>query len=316
MYKLRLLYPVHTIENELLLPQGAVLSSSTINTLLSSRKSVSHKKFSLLQHGTVKKDIRAFLGQPPYSAIFSEKGKISALLELMKEARFPRQFLQSMDYFYQKDFYTYTHILMVFALSVLLAKDLISDRKKLIQQISVGPTHDIGKACVPLHILKKTTPLTRNERDILRQHSVTGYVLLCHYLHDKQSLAAKVARDHHERRDGSGYLRGIHLNNRMIEVIAACDVYDALISTRPYRSGSYDNRTALEEITRMAEENKIGWDVVKALVAHYRKEKTHYSKIRISKLKRGVPPSGNLYGITAEDLASLPGSIRTKKSKN
>jgi HD-GYP domain-containing protein (c-di-GMP phosphodiesterase class II) len=308
MTELSLLCPVHTIDNELLLPKGAVLSSSTMDTLLSSRKGVSPRKLSLLQHGTVKKDIRDLLGQPPYSVIFPDKGKISALLELMKEARFPPQFLQSTDYFYQNDFYTYRHILMVFALSVLIAGDLISDRKKLIQQISVGPTHDIGKVCIPLHILKKTTPLSRNEREILRQHSAAGYVLLSHYLHDKQSLAAKVARDHHERRDASGYLRGIHLNNSMIEVIAACDVYDALISARPYRSGSYDNRTALEEITRMAEESRISWNIVKALVAHYRKEKSHYSMIRISKVKRGTSPAGNLYGMTEEDLNSAAGT--------
>ncbi len=303
MNTLRLLSPVHTIDNALLLPRGSVLSSSTITALVASQKLTTQKQLSLLHHGTVKKDIRNFLEQPPYNIIFSEKVAIADLFELMKAVRFPLSFLQSLDYFYEYDFNTYNHILMVFALSVLLAKDLIRDRRELVQEISAGPTHDIGKVCVPLHILKKTTPLTRSERAILKQHSVAGYVLLCYYLRDKQSLAAKVARDHHERGDASGYPRGIHLKNRMIEIIAACDVYDALISPRPYRRRSYDNRTALEEITRMAERNKIGWSVVKALVAHYRREKTHYSKIRISKAKRGVPPPGNLYGITANEKA-------------
>jgi HD-GYP domain-containing protein (c-di-GMP phosphodiesterase class II) len=301
MNMLRLQSPVYTIDNELLLPQGTVLSSSTIDILVSSGKIVSQKKFSLLRHGTVKKDIRHFLGRPPYDIIFSGKGKITALFDLMSKVQLPRPLLRSLDYFHQNDFDTYRHTLMVFALSILLAKDLIQDHKKLIQEISTGPTHDFGKVCVPLPILKKNIPLTRNELGILRHHSAAGYVLLCHYLHDTQSLAARIARDHHERRDASGYPRGIHLNDRMVEIIATCDVYDALVSPRPYRLRSYDNRTALEEITRMAERNEIGWSVVKALVSHYRKAKIHFGETRISKEKRGIPPPGNLHGIIADE---------------
>jgi len=298
---LRLLHPVHTIDNELLLTKGTVLSSATMNFLVSARKIIRRKKYSLLHHGTVKKDICRFLSQPPYDVIFAGEERTTDLLELMQKVHFTPPLLQSLDYFYQNDINTYGHILMVFSLSVILAKDLIPDRKKRLQEISTGPTHDIGKVCVHLHILKKTTPLTRKERDILENHSAAGYVLLCHYSHATWNLAARVARDHHERRNASGYPRGIHLKDHMVEIIAACDVYDALISPRPYRRGSYDNRTALEEITGMAERKEIGWNVVKALVAHNRKTKIHYSETRISTIKRGTPPPGNLHGITTEE---------------
>jgi len=50
----------------------------------------------------------------------------------------------------------------------------------------------------------------------------------------------------------------------------------------------------------MAEQNKIGWDVVKALITHNRKSKPHYREITISADKRGTPPSYNVYGILAE----------------
>ena len=209
--------------------------------------------------------------------------------------------LQSLDYFKQHDFYTYAHILMVFALSTLLAKDLIPDYQECIQLSATGPTHDIGKICVPLDILKKTTPLTKTERSFIEHHAVAGYVLLSYYYKDIQHLACKVAFDHHERRDGSGYPRGILLKDPLVEIIAVSDIYDALIKPRPYRSTAYDNRAALEEITTMAEQNKIGWDVVKALIAHNRKSKPHYREIKISAEKRGTPPSDNVYGIIAEE---------------
>ncbi len=51
----------------------------------------------------------------------------------------------------------------------------------------------------------------------------------------------------------------------------------------------------------MAERNKIGWEVVRALIAHNRKNKPHYSDVSVSFEKRGGPPPGNVYGITEEE---------------
>jgi HD-GYP domain-containing protein (c-di-GMP phosphodiesterase class II) len=190
---------------------------------------------------------------------------------------------------------------MVFAFYTLLAKELIPDYQEQIQLSATGPTHDIGKICVPLHILKKTTPLTKTERGFLEHHAAAGYALLSYYYKDTQQLACKVALDHHERRDGSGYPRGMLLKDPMVEIMAVSDVYDALIRPRPYRPSAYDNRTALEEITEMAEQSKIGWDVVKVLIAHNRKSNPAYREMTVSAEKRGTPPSYNAYGIIAEE---------------
>jgi hypothetical protein len=51
----------------------------------------------------------------------------------------------------------------------------------------------------------------------------------------------------------------------------------------------------------MAEQKKIEWNVVKALIAHNRKSKANYREITISHEKRGTPPSYNVYGIIAEE---------------
>ncbi len=207
--------------------------------------------------------------------------------------------LQSLDYFKHHDYYTYRHILNVFALATLLAEAMVSNFQELVEEITSGPVHDIGKICVPLHILKKSDPLSQTEMNALVHHTTAGHVLLCYYLQDTQNLCAMVARDHHERKNGSGYPRGIFLMDRMVEIISVSDVYDALISPRPYRPLAYDNRTALEEITRMAERKEIGWEVVKTLVAFNRNDKTHYTECRVSGEKRGTPPPGNVYGVMA-----------------
>jgi hypothetical protein len=89
----------------------------------------------------------------------------------------------------------------------------------------------------------------------------------------------------------------------MVEIVVVSDVYDALIVPRPYRPTPYDNRAALEEITEQAKQGKIGWEVVQALVAYNRKDKSYYRDCAVSLEKRGVPPVDNLYGILAPEDA-------------
>ena len=298
---MKLRYPVHDIDNRLLLPAGTELSEDVLEDLISSNQFKSFQTLSLLEHGSVRGDIIKFLRQPPYQLIFPEKEDIDKLLKQMEKVQFELPFLRSLDYFKKHDFTTYSHLLNVFALSTLLAGDLIPDYDERIREAAAGPAHDFGKLTVPLKILKKTGPLTRSEREILDHHTIAGYVLLSYYKKDPHSLSGRVARDHHERNDGSGYPRGIDLDDRMVEIVAVSDVYDALVSLRPYRPISYDKRSALEEIVGLAEQNKVSWDVVKALVAHSRTDKPYYQEVEIPLEKRGAPPPGNVYGIIAEE---------------
>jgi HD-GYP domain-containing protein (c-di-GMP phosphodiesterase class II) len=284
-----------------LFPPGSFLTKETLEALLHSHRASSYQTHPLLLYGSVKEDCLDFLSNPPYETIFSDKKQIHDILKILETVHLSIPVLQSLDYFKQYDFHTYVHILMVFVLSTLLAKDLIPDYQECIRLSATGPPHDIGKICVPLHILKKATPLTKTERGFIEHHTAAGYVLLNYYHKGIQPLACGVALDHHERRDGSGYPRGIALKDPLVEIIAVSDVYDALIRPRPYRPTAYDNRAALEEITKMAEQKKIGWEVVKVLIAHNRRSKAHYGEITISAEKRGSPPSDNVYGIIADE---------------
>ena len=301
MLRLTLQHPIRTLDDQLLFPPGTLLTKGALDAVIHSHRAYSYQTYPLLLYGSVKEDCLNFLSSPPYETIFSDKKQINDILKILEAVHLSIPVLQSLDYFKQNDFRTYAHILMVFVLSTLLAKDLLPDYQDCIRLSATGPTHDIGKICVPLHILKKKTPLTKSERGFIEHHTAAGYVLLSYYYKDIQPLACEVGLDHHERRDGSGYPRGIPLKDPLVEIIAVSDIYDALIKPRPYRSTPYDNRTALEEITKMAEQKKIGWDVVKALIAHNRKSKPHYGEITISAEKRGTPPSYNVYGIIAEE---------------
>jgi HD-GYP domain-containing protein (c-di-GMP phosphodiesterase class II) len=298
---LTLHYPVHTLDGEEILPSGTILSDTTLEEVAARGKKVLSPPLLAMEFSTVRRDLLALTGRGVYRTIFGDEAEYRGLIRLLEMTRLPLPVLESIEFYKRNDPYTYHHILLVFALSSHLARNLLDGFDEILQEAAAGPFHDFGKICIPLEILTKKTALRKSERKALEHHTLAGFILLSYYLKDSGNLAAVVARDHHERLDGSGYPRGILLSSRLVEIVAACDVYDALISPRPYRVSIYDNRTALEGITAMAEEGKIGWDVVQVLVSHHRKGKPRPEECKVSVEKRGKPPEGNLYGIVLPD---------------
>jgi len=125
--------------------------------------------------------------------------------------------------------------------------------------------HDVGKSAVPDAILAKPGPLDEREWEFVRQHTLVGERIL----RAAPALAsvAKLVRSSHERYDGTGYpdrLAGesIPLGAR---IVAACDAWDAKITTRPYRK-ALSHREALEEMRRCSG-TQFDPDVVEALCA-------------------------------------------------
>lgn len=306
MEKLILPHDVVTLTGKLLLPAGARLDAATMAGLARRRSGPACFSRPFAALAGLQRDLRDFLAARPYDTIFSDPRENAEILRLMGQVQLLQPVLDSLDYFREKDFHTYRHCLMVFALSTLLARHLYPDDQRSLLGALAGPSHDLGKICVSPAILQKRTPLTRDEASILRNHALAGYLLLVYYTGDGDHLVAKVARDHHERHDGSGYPRGTNGFDEMVEIVILSDIYDALISPRPYRPVSFDNRSALEELTRMAAEGQIGWLALKALVAFNRSSRPDYLHCDVSLEQRGLPPVDNVYGLRAAE-ADEPG---------
>ena len=111
--------------------------------------------------------------------------------------------------------------------------------------------HDIGKANVPDAILKKPGPLNPDEWRTMQRHTLWGDALLTDH-HDFQT-ARWVARSHHEHWDGSGYPDGLAGDHIPLpaRMVAVADVFDALISHRPYKQ-PWPPHAAILELQRMA----------------------------------------------------------------
>ena len=301
MFQYEMPIAVVTLDKKELLPAGTLLTEQVVADVAALGRLQPGEECELLEYGTVRADLKRFLAIPPYQDIFRAQGLVNELFVKMQSVRLPLPLLKALDYFRQHDFHTYRHILMVFTLSSMLLTGVDDDNQMGDASIVAGPSHDFGKISVPLHVLKKAGPLTVREKQLLKYHPLSGYVLLAYYLGDHLHPAVLVARDHHERRDGSGYPRGITDLDPVVEMVAACDVYDALLSPRPYRPLSFDNRTALEELTRMADSGVLGLECVEALVSCNRYGRPGVAEVVVSRDVRGTPPIGNCYGMVADE---------------
>jgi HD-GYP domain-containing protein (c-di-GMP phosphodiesterase class II) len=114
-----------------------------------------------------------------------------------------------------------------------------------------GLLHDIGKLGIPDAILLKPGPLTEDEWRIMRTHPELGHDIV----QRAGSLEAesRLVRMHHERLDGAGYSHGLAGSEIPIDarILSVADVYDALVTHRPYRDG-YPSERALELLSEEA----------------------------------------------------------------
>lgn len=132
---------------------------------------------------------------------------------------------------------TYAHSLNVAMLANILGRWLHMEEHELKLLTVAGMLHDIGKVLIPLEIIKKPGPLTREEFDIIKQHSLKGYKLLKEKKVDENICQAALL--HHEKCDGSGYPMGLKGDkiNELAKLITIVDIYEAMTANRCYREG-------------------------------------------------------------------------------
>lgn len=132
---------------------------------------------------------------------------------------------------------TYAHSLNVAMLANILGRWLHMEEHDLKLLTVAGMLHDIGKVLIPLEIIKKPGSLTKEEFEIIKQHSSKGYKLLKEKNVDKNICYAALL--HHEKCDGSGYplgVKGDRISN-LAKLITIVDIYEAMTADRCYREG-------------------------------------------------------------------------------
>jgi putative nucleotidyltransferase with HDIG domain len=148
------------------------------------------------------------------------------------------------------DDHTFVHSVNVCTYCLIMARGLGYDRGDLRRLGTGAILHDIGKVRYR-HLIERRGPLTPEEFEQVKRHTVDGYEMLRRQP-GIDLLSAHVALQHHERLDGSGYPRGLAGEeiHPFARLAAVADVYDAITADRPYRSASppHEAMAALQEM--------------------------------------------------------------------
>lgn len=136
-----------------------------------------------------------------------------------------------------RDATTGLHTQRVGRISGRLARQLGLDDEAVDLIERAAPLHDVGKIGVPDTILLKPGELTDDERTTMQTHVAVGARLLARGRSKLINMAESIALTHHERWDGSGYPRGLTADGIPLEgqIVAVADVFDTLVSERPYK---------------------------------------------------------------------------------
>ncbi len=126
--------------------------------------------------------------------------------------------------------------------------------------LQLAPLHDVGKISIPDRILLKQGPLTDDEYDEMKKHTIIGREIIDTMLLNFNIKCVKdvdmvrnIVAYHHENIDGNGYPEGLAGDSIPLEarIVAVADVFDALTSIRPYKT-AWSNAKAFVELERLS----------------------------------------------------------------
>lgn len=185
--------------------------------------------------------------------------------ELMKAITENDAIAVDIDALKVSDEYTFKHSVDVASIAMVIAKQSKMTEKEICRMGVAGLLHDLGKSKIPTEILNKPARLTDEEFEVMKSHPVRGYNML----KNKSGLAPEIllgVLQHHEKIDGNGYPLGLSEGkiSPYAKILAVADIYDALVTERPYKKG-FSPRDAVEMIMAMTGELDV--EVIKMFLS-------------------------------------------------
>ncbi len=229
------------------------------------------------------------------------KAQVAQTLEMTLRNPRNNSFLLTLS---EADDESYVHSANTMVLSISLAAQSGIPREELAQWGLAALLHDIGKALIPLNVLKKPGKLTPSEWDIMKKHPQLGHSILLKSKDEViRGLCSTVCIEHHERRNGTGYPYGIDIKelNPVSRSLMVLDIYEALTAGRIYANPLSPAKTlaylleteihrldpkAITELVRMIGVYPVGSlvelvDGKVALVSEYKNPETHSGQVNL-----------------------------------
>ena len=184
--------------------------------------------------------------------------------DILNQVEMDPSLLLNLTHIKAYDNYLFSHSVNVAILTLLVGEVLGYSKKELHELGTAALLHDLVMLSIPQEIWQKHGALSPAEMEEVRKHPVYGEELLRAKGFSEEII--KVAREHHERCDGSGYPDGKQEKEISFKarIVAVTDVYDACISSRPYRE-QLTPQQALEQL--FAEKEKYDPVVLNAFIS-------------------------------------------------
>ncbi|MBN1984125.1 MAG: hypothetical protein JW795_21525 [Chitinivibrionales bacterium] len=262
-----------------IIPESIISEHVQREANLSMSKNVNElqKSFNIHHEGiqSIRKTIRD--NRQYLQKFLTNSGFINILEKIIDEILSQPSVILNMMEFRQTDNHLLSHALSVTVTALAIGRKYHYSYEEL-KQLAIGAVnYDLGLIAIPKQIREKKVPLTGDELEIYKQHTVYGYLMLSQNPSITPTSAA-VALQHHEFQDGSGYPRNLKGENlaplkdfsrknvihRFSEVVAVADMYNSFIYGK--MGPAWDIRSAQKKMIEMAGE-KLNRDVVKCLAS-------------------------------------------------
>ena len=288
---------LYDINQKLLVPQGRKITEPLIHKLIHEGE-MNPPQFVSVKDTPIIEDIDHAFSDQRYSLIFRSAATRKRIIDTLAQLKLEKPLFEELLYMKEYLPYTYKHVHILAAMTIIIAAQLSGSNYDPVLAAHLSFTHDIGKTRIPNEILDKPTALTEAESKIIISHPTIGYLLLNYYCGWEGKKYCWTAYEHHEKLDGSGYPRGITKIDPYAQLITPLDIFDALISDRPYRKTPFTARTAVDLLLDGVANGKLNKNIVYAIINCLRKHKTlPAAGFRTSAKKRGPVPKQNIYGI-------------------
>lgn len=163
------------------------------------------------------------------------------------------------------DEYTFKHSVDVATMAMIVGKKHgLSDHE--VHELGIsGLLHDVGKSKIPNEVLNKAAKLTDEEFALMKQHTLLGFDILKKRNEFSEGIMLGVLQ-HHEKINGKGYPVGSPADkiHPYAKIISVADIYDALVTERPYKKG-FPKGVAIEMIMSMTGE--LDFDAMKSFLS-------------------------------------------------
>lgn len=294
---MHLKFDLYDNNNNLLISKNQEIIEALINELIH-RGETLPRKFVAAKDTPLLKDLDYVFSDNRYAPIFSSQTIRQHIMDALKQLKLEESLFIELSNMKEDHPYTYRHVQIIAAMTIVIISMLGKSKYNPALATHLSFTHDIGKTRIPEEILNKEIALTDNEYEIIQSHPTIGYLLLNYYCGWEGKKYCWTAFEHHEKLDGSGYPRGIKKIDPYAQLITPIDIFDALISDRPYRRTPFTVRLAVDFLLDGVRNQQLNKENVHTLINCLRKNKVcPITSIRVSKEKRDKLPPGSVYGI-------------------